>query len=240
MKTVIHLKTARVYATNEDSTPKIERTTVKLEDGDNFLKFVKHMHLRGFIKSEPPFVDKVLRLKGKEYVEIDKKHWQDIVEKALADKKPMESKIDYKHLSEKQTKEISQLKANNDSFEERLKKLEQNKTPDLPKELKYKNYTGCVDYSEEDKVYYGKILNISDLVTFEGETLDKLKEGFEYMVDEYIKDLEYEKTKSKEPKSETRKALELKATELKIKFRDNIGDAKLLEKIKLIEPEYKA
>lgn len=170
MKTVIHLKTARVYATNEDSTPKIERTTVKLEDGDNFLKFVKHMHLRGFIKSEPPFVDKVLRLKGKEYVEIDKKPWQDIVEKALADKKPMESKIDYKHLSEKQTKEISQLKANNDSFEERLKKLEG----------------------------------------------------------------------SPDDKSESRKALELKATELKIKFRDNIGDAKLLEKIKLIEPEYKA
>ena len=33
--------------------------------------------------------------------------------------------------------------------------------------LEYKNYYGNVEYSAEDECFFGKIINISDLVTFE-------------------------------------------------------------------------
>ncbi len=33
--------------------------------------------------------------------------------------------------------------------------------------LEYKGYKASIEYSIEDKVYYGKLLDMSDLVTFE-------------------------------------------------------------------------
>lgn len=56
MKRVIWLKTARVYATDSDMTAKVERTTVKLEDGDNFNKFIKYIPLKGYKKDEQPII----------------------------------------------------------------------------------------------------------------------------------------------------------------------------------------
>ena len=124
MNTVIWLKTARVYGSNDDMTPKIERTIIKLENGDNFNKFVKHMHLKGYMKSEPPTVDRVLQKDDKGvFQEIDKAKWQKQVEEALQSN-GIEKPIDYKALSEKQNRDLKELKANNNAFEERLKALE--------------------------------------------------------------------------------------------------------------------
>ncbi len=50
----------------------------------------------------------------------------------------------------------------------------------------HRGYTGSVEYSDEDKVYFGKILNIKDLVSYEAETPSKLKIEFEDAVDDYI------------------------------------------------------
>ena len=50
----------------------------------------------------------------------------------------------------------------------------------------YRGYTGSVEYSDEDKVYFGKILNTKDLVLYEAETPSKLKIEFEDAVDDYI------------------------------------------------------
>ena len=54
--------------------------------------------------------------------------------------------------------------------------------------LKYKGYIGSVHYAAEDRVFYGKVEGINDLISFEGSTVDELEEGFKYMVDEHIKD----------------------------------------------------
>ena len=54
--------------------------------------------------------------------------------------------------------------------------------------IKYKEFIGSVHYASEDRVFYGKVEGVSDLITFEGATVDKLEEGFKYMVDEHIKD----------------------------------------------------
>lgn len=52
--------------------------------------------------------------------------------------------------------------------------------------LKYKGYEGNVHYSENDKVYWGTILNIKGLVTFEADNIVDLDRAFKEAVDEYI------------------------------------------------------
>jgi predicted HicB family RNase H-like nuclease len=58
--------------------------------------------------------------------------------------------------------------------------------------LTYKGYIGSVNYSADDNVFFGKLEGINDLVTFEGQTVQELKDAFYYMVDEHIKDCEAE------------------------------------------------
>jgi FtsZ-binding cell division protein ZapB len=127
MKTVIWIKTARVYAQDSDNTSKVERTTVKLEDGDNFKKFIRYANLKGYMKSEPPVIVKVMENKSMTavptWVEVDSQKWVDMLNEAL---KPVvnDGKVDHKLQAEQLKKENEQLKANNQAFEDRLKALE--------------------------------------------------------------------------------------------------------------------
>ena len=52
--------------------------------------------------------------------------------------------------------------------------------------LKYKEFIGTVHFSSEDEVFFGKIEGINDLVTFEGETVKKLKKAFKEAVEDYL------------------------------------------------------
>jgi len=52
--------------------------------------------------------------------------------------------------------------------------------------LEYKGYLGSVNYSSQDAVLHGKIIGISDLVTFEGSSVQELKAAFEDAVDDYL------------------------------------------------------
>ena len=54
--------------------------------------------------------------------------------------------------------------------------------------IKYKGFIGSVHYANEDRIFYGKVEGINDLISIEGSTVDELEEGFKYMVDEHIKD----------------------------------------------------
>ena len=54
--------------------------------------------------------------------------------------------------------------------------------------LNYKGFIGSVHYAAEDRVFYGKVEGVNDLITFEGSSVDELEKGFKYMVDEHIKD----------------------------------------------------
>jgi len=60
--------------------------------------------------------------------------------------------------------------------------------------LRYKGFIGSVHFAAEDRVFYGKVEGVSDLITFEGSTVDELEKGFKYMVDEHIKDCEINNT----------------------------------------------
>lgn len=52
--------------------------------------------------------------------------------------------------------------------------------------LKYKGYIGSVAYSEPDKVFFGKLEGIDDLVNYEGESVDELTAAFHEAVDDYL------------------------------------------------------
>ena len=52
--------------------------------------------------------------------------------------------------------------------------------------LEYKGYTGSVDFSAEDKVFFGKLTGIRDVVTFEGETVKELMKAFHDAVNDYL------------------------------------------------------
>lgn len=53
--------------------------------------------------------------------------------------------------------------------------------------LKYKGYTGSVEYSEEDKCLFGKVQGMSkDSITYEGSTVEELTEDFEGAIDDYL------------------------------------------------------
>jgi len=52
--------------------------------------------------------------------------------------------------------------------------------------LTYKKFTGSFNYIEEDEILYGKIEGITDLVTFEGDSVKEIKEAFIEAVDDYL------------------------------------------------------
>lgn len=52
--------------------------------------------------------------------------------------------------------------------------------------IKYKDYIGSVEYSAEDKVFFGKIEFINDVVTFEATNVEELEQAFQESVDDYL------------------------------------------------------
>lgn len=52
--------------------------------------------------------------------------------------------------------------------------------------FQYKGYTGTMDYSEEQQSYYGEIIGITDILTFEGLTHEAAYEDFKEVIDEYL------------------------------------------------------
>ncbi len=52
--------------------------------------------------------------------------------------------------------------------------------------IEYKGYTGSVQFIEKDKILYGKILGIKDLISYEGSSVDEFLSDFHEAVDGYL------------------------------------------------------
>ena len=52
--------------------------------------------------------------------------------------------------------------------------------------LTYNGYTGSVEFSEEDNVFFGKLEGINALVNYEGESVTELKNAFKEAVTDYL------------------------------------------------------
>ena len=61
--------------------------------------------------------------------------------------------------------------------------------------MEYKGYLGSVEFSEEDALFYGKVLGVRALISYEGQTARELLEDFHGAVDDYLTACEEEGTK---------------------------------------------
>jgi predicted HicB family RNase H-like nuclease len=52
--------------------------------------------------------------------------------------------------------------------------------------MEYKVYRAKIEYSDADSCFYGKVDGITDLVSFEGGSVDELRKSFIEAVDYYI------------------------------------------------------
>lgn len=52
--------------------------------------------------------------------------------------------------------------------------------------LRYKGYSARPEYSVKDRIFYGRILGISDLVDFQSENAKDLETEFHKAVDDYL------------------------------------------------------
>jgi predicted HicB family RNase H-like nuclease len=52
--------------------------------------------------------------------------------------------------------------------------------------MEYKEYLGRVEYDDEAGVFHGEVINLRDVVTFQGETVQELRRAFRESVDDYL------------------------------------------------------
>ena len=52
--------------------------------------------------------------------------------------------------------------------------------------LEYKGYVGSVEFSEQDRVFYGKVKGIHSLISYEGTTINELTKDFHEAIDSYL------------------------------------------------------
>ncbi len=55
-----------------------------------------------------------------------------------------------------------------------------------PRRFYFADYYAIVHFSAEDDVFFGKIIGINDVVSFEGTTVAQLKKAFHEAVDDYL------------------------------------------------------
>lgn len=52
--------------------------------------------------------------------------------------------------------------------------------------MEYKGYFGQVEFDDEAGIFHGEIINIRDVVTFQGATVNELRKAFRDSVDDYL------------------------------------------------------
>ena len=52
--------------------------------------------------------------------------------------------------------------------------------------LKYKIYSGMVEYDSDGKIFTGEVLGLRDVITFEGRSPEELEESFRQSIDLYL------------------------------------------------------
>ncbi len=52
--------------------------------------------------------------------------------------------------------------------------------------MEYKGYIGKVEIDEEAGILYGEVINVRDVITFEGESVDEIQTAFRESVDDYL------------------------------------------------------
>jgi predicted HicB family RNase H-like nuclease len=52
--------------------------------------------------------------------------------------------------------------------------------------MKYKGYIGHVEYDDGAKIFHGEVVGLTDIITFQGKSVDELEQAFRDSVDDYL------------------------------------------------------
>lgn len=52
--------------------------------------------------------------------------------------------------------------------------------------LEYKGYRGIVTYDDDAKIFHGDVIDLKDVITFQGKHVDELEQAFKDSVDDYL------------------------------------------------------
>jgi len=52
--------------------------------------------------------------------------------------------------------------------------------------MQYKGYLGAVEYDDEAKLFHGDVLNMRDIITFQGTSVEQIEQAFRESVDDYL------------------------------------------------------
>jgi predicted HicB family RNase H-like nuclease len=52
--------------------------------------------------------------------------------------------------------------------------------------LKYKGYTGQVEYDDEVGIFHGEVLDLKDVITFQGKSVEEIEQAFRESIDDYL------------------------------------------------------
>jgi predicted HicB family RNase H-like nuclease len=52
--------------------------------------------------------------------------------------------------------------------------------------MEYKGYVARVEFDESANVFHGQVINLRDVITFEGESVTELQAAFQESVDDYL------------------------------------------------------
>jgi predicted HicB family RNase H-like nuclease len=52
--------------------------------------------------------------------------------------------------------------------------------------MTYKGYTARIEFDALDRIFFGRLAGIRDIITFHGETVDELETAFKEAVDDYL------------------------------------------------------
>lgn len=62
--------------------------------------------------------------------------------------------------------------------------------------MQYKGYKGLVTLDKNTNIFYGEIINVRDVITFQGTSLEECRQAFRNSVNDY---LEFCRTRGEEP-----------------------------------------
>lgn len=52
--------------------------------------------------------------------------------------------------------------------------------------IEYKGYVAKVEFDDDANIFHGEVINLRDVITFEGETVNELKQAFHDSIDDYL------------------------------------------------------
>ena len=65
--------------------------------------------------------------------------------------------------------------------------------------MQYKGYVGSIEFSQQDMLFYGKVLGITSLISYEGIDAESLTSDFYASIDAYLEMCEERNTKPERP-----------------------------------------